>query len=259
MTQRLFLVTNDDGVYAEGIRELALGLVKHGRVVICAPEVEQSGKGHAITVYRPLRATKLDVQEGIEARYMVNGTPADCVKWVLQELELEPDLVVSGINLGANLGTDVRYSGTVSAAFEGAIQGFPAAAVSLCGSREYMDTAAAFGIQVLLDNRIQWTPRTLLNINVPALPMERVQGIRATSLSMRVYEDAFEKRQDPRGRHYFWLAGRPVVVDSQDDQDYHAVSQGFVSVSPLLLDLTDRQALTVLEKLFLQDDQTGRD
>lgn len=250
MTQRLFLVTNDDGVYAEGISRLASGLAKHGRVVVCAPEVEQSGKGHAITVYRPLRATKLAVYEGLEARYMVNGTPADCVKWALQELGLVPDLVVSGINLGANLGTDVRYSGTVSAAFEGAIQGFPAAAVSLCGPVEYMDTAVVFGLQVLLDSRIEWATETLLNVNVPAVDKAEVQGIRATSLSLRVYKDAFEKRQDPRGRQYFWLAGHPVVVEPRDDQDYHAVSQKYVSVSPLRLDLTDHKALGALKRLF---------
>lgn len=235
------MITNDDGYQAPGLRALAEALKELGRVVVVAPDRERSGGGHAITAHKPLRLDPVELGPGIEA-YRVNGSPADCVKLGVDALlERRPDLVFSGINSGANLGTDILYSGTVSGAMEGAIYGVPSAALSLVrGEEEDYGIAAAFAValaRVLLERGLP--EGVLLNVNVPNLgPGAPVRGVRVTRLGVRRYRDMFQRRTDPRGKAYYWLAGRAVDLDEGPDTDAVAVREGYISVTPVHFDLT---------------------
>lgn len=242
------LVTNDDGFQAPGIRALAHALAELGRVVVVAPDRERSATGHAITMHKPLRVHEVDLGAGIEA-YHVNGTPSDCVKLGVEALMGErPDLVFSGINNGGNLGTDVLYSGTVSGAVEGAIQGIPSAALSLVtGAVEDYSGAAAFARQLAVRMaRHGLPPDTLLNVNVPGIPPEEIEGVRVTRLSIRRYRDLFHRRTDPRGQVYYWMAGLAVDLDASPDTDSAAVRDGFISITPIHFDLTHMELLDEL-------------
>jgi 5'-nucleotidase len=237
------LLTNDDGIFAEGLRALAGCFHQVAETFIVAPDHEQSATGHAITMHRPLRAeqVKMPLTPDVPAWY-VNGTPADCVKLAVESLlPGRPDLVVSGINRGSNLGTDVLYSGTVSAAIEAVILGIPAIAVSLTEHREnYYDHAAGFICRlagVLWQRGIN--SDVLLNINVPACLPEEIRGVAVTRLGVRQYRNAFESRKDPRGRTYYWLAGELVDTEDGDDSDVSAVKSNKISVTPIHYDLTN--------------------
>jgi len=230
------LVTNDDGVFSEGIKLLAEELRAVAEVVIVAPDREQSATSHSLTLHRPLRMRKLE-----ENVYSVDGTPTDCVNlavlWLLKDTL--PDLVVSGINFGFNLGDDVTYSGTVSATFEGTLLGIPSVAFSQEVSENFSFARAARlareFIALLLSGDI---PRDLLlNVNVPAGP---ITGVRFTRLGRRVYQQSVVEKLDPRGKRYFWIAGTPEW-QLEEGTDHEAVSQGRVSVTPLHLDLTDHR------------------
>ena len=239
-----FLVANDDGIFAPGIKQLAKVLAPFGTVTIVGPNEEQSGMGHAITVHRPLRVQAVEVIPEAAKSFMIDGTPADCVKMAVQGLHLEPDIVISGINIGSNLGTDVLYSGTVSAAMEGVMQGIPAIAFSLSGSQQFLPTAGHYVRKILFENPgilNHLMPRNgLLNINIPAVPIDEVKGIRVTRLGVRKYEELFERRIDPRGNSYFWMGGVPQPTDSHDlNIDLVAVEKGYVSITPVHFDLTD--------------------
>lgn len=257
-----FLVANDDGIFAPGIKMLAETLAPFGTVAVVGPTEEQSGMGHAITVHRPLRVQAVDVIPQSAKSFTVDGTPADCVKMAVQGLGLTPDIVMAGINLGSNLGTDVLYSGTVSAAMEGVILGIRAIAVSLCGPQTYLSTAGHYVRKILFEdpgilNQPNLIPQDgLLNINIPAVPIEEVKGIRVTRLGVRKYENLFEKRVDPRGNTYFWMGGKPQLTESSDlDIDIVAVEQGYVSITPIQFDLTYHSLVdglqTILNKEYI--------
>ncbi|NMB38406.1 MAG: 5'/3'-nucleotidase SurE [Firmicutes bacterium] len=249
-----FLVTNDDGIYAPGIRALAETLTKYGEVVVVAPNQERSGVGHAITVNRPLRINKAALFPFIKESYIVDGTPADCIKIAIEALNVDVDIIVSGINIGANLGTDVFYSGTVSAAIEGIFQGIPSIAVSLCTNPYdtdiFLDTATYYLTHLLFELETPLPKHGLLNVNIPGIPQEQVRGIKATKLGFRKFENEFEQRLDPRGKPYYWMKGIPLKPVFDKDDDHLAVEHNYVSVTPIKFDLTDYELLKKLKKDF---------
>jgi 5'-nucleotidase len=244
------LVTNDDGVRSDGIYALANALRPLGDVIVVAPHVEASAIGHALTLRRPLRLET--VGDGV---YEVDGTPSDCVNIAVTKLYSSlPDLIVSGINKGFNLGDDITYSGTVAGAMEGALLGVASIAVSLERSRDTYDfgpsAAAAAGVAALtLRHRLP--PRTFLNINVPS---GRPKGSRWTVQAKRNHVTIVDERCDPRGKNYYWIEEGQNDWEPHDRSDYQAVRDGFVSVTPLQPDLTDYTALSALESLPLDSE-----
>ncbi|GEM87118.1 5'/3'-nucleotidase SurE [Meiothermus granaticius] len=239
------LVSNDDGIFSPGIKALALALRALGEVSVVAPDVEQSGVGHSITFRRPLRFKHTaSAGFGEIPAYRVDGTPADCVVLGSQILG-RPDLVVSGINIGVNMGLDLTHSGTVAAAIEGASIGVPSIAFSLDASSDELqfEEAAKHALPIarwVLEHGLP--PQTLLNVNFPNRPP---QGVRLTRLSTRRYEDTVFEREDPEGRPYYWVAGKPSGV-LEEGTDFWAVSNGFISVTPVSMDYTNH---ALLEKL----------
>jgi len=238
------LVTNDDGIAAPGLHVLARELAALGEVTIIAPDREQSASSHALTLHRPLRVNR----QG-ERLYSVDGTPTDCVNLgILNLLTERPRLVVSGINRGMNLGDDITYSGTVAAAFEGTLLGIPSFAISqdVENGEEVFDRAAA--VAALLARRILDCPLpagTLLNVNVPRVELK---GTRLTRQGRRTYHQGVVERTDPSGRQYYWLGGIPPQWDEDPDSDFAAIREGYVSLTPLHLDLTHYPLLTELRK-----------
>src|SRR3954466_1627648 len=239
------LVTNDDGVQSEGIHALAAALERLGEVTVVAPHVEASAIGHALTLRRPLRMEHLR-----ERVYEVDGTPTDCVNIAITQLYREkPDLVVSGINKGYNLGDDVTYSGTVSGAFEGALLGVPGIGVSLRSTRgDYDFTHAAKAAAVLADALIKrpLPSRTFLNINVPK---GEPKGYRVTVQAKRNHVTSVAERHDPKGRPYYWIEEGQDEWQPHDRSDYQAALDGYVSITPLHPDLTAHQSLAAVEKM----------
>ncbi|MCR4442729.1 MAG: 5'/3'-nucleotidase SurE [Peptococcaceae bacterium] len=239
----LILVTNDDGILAPGLQILARQMKGLGEVAVVAPAEERSATGHGITVRDPIRIKRMNF-EGVNNAWAVMGTPADCVKLAVQELIGKCGLVISGINSGPNLGTDVIYSGTVSAAIEGIVLGIPSIAVSLA-SDEYGDYGAAAEAAFTLACHLQkkkelLPPDTLLNVNVPPVDKKEIRGFKVTRLGMREYKNVFDRRVDPRGNVYFWLKGDLIPHDEVDPEiDVVAVEQNYVSVSPIHFDLTN--------------------
>ncbi len=236
------LLTNDDGYTSEGLQVLADALDGLAEVWVVAPNSEQSGASHALTLDRPLRIERL-----AERRYAVDGTPTDCVTLGISGVmrDRPPALVVSGINFGANMGVDVHYSGTVSAAFEGVILGFPALAVSqVRGEGMTFHLAARFAREVagwIIDHGL---PRdTLLNVNVPA---GTPRGVRLTRLGVRRYTEDVTEQADPRGRRIFWIGGGELIWEAIEGTDFHEVASGYISVTPLHLDMTE---LSFLDEL----------
>ncbi|MGQ9523410.1 MAG: 5'/3'-nucleotidase SurE [Armatimonadota bacterium] len=249
----LILLSNDDGVHARGLSALRAALLPLGRVVVVAPDRPRSASGHSITLHKPLRIHKVDMPQGGEW-YSTTGTPSDCILLAVHEiLHRPPDLVVSGINDGPNLGWDLTYSGTVAAAMEGAIIGAQALAVSLvntgCHPKPGFSAAAAFAFQtasLLLSNPLP--PHALLNINVPMPPDMHIRGAVITHQGVRRYPGRIEKRTDPSGRTYYWLGG-DVPEDRMDPgSDVEAVANGFISVTPIHLDLTSYSLLAQLKE-----------
>lgn len=245
------LVTNDDGIRAPGIKALAAAMAKLGSVFIVAPDREQSAVSHALTLHHPLRATKL-----ADSRYAVDGTPTDCVNLAINALMPEkPDLVVSGINRGANIGEDVTYSGTVSAAMEATLMGVPAIAISLAfdGEEKHYDSAAAVAaqvVQILLQNALP--PDTFLNLNIPDLPLEQIGSIHVTTQGKRRYGGMIVDKIDPRGRTYYWIGSDAMQFMDIPGSDFYALSRGNVSITPLHLDMTNHAALTPLRQWNLK-------
>ena len=244
----LILVTNDDGIHAAGLRALADTLSALGRVVVYAPDSQQSAVGHGVTLRRPLRVTRVAPD-----RHMVDGTPTDCVMLAVRGLlEHRPDLVVSGINAGANLGDDVTYSGTVAGAFEGMLLGIPAVAVSLVGTGEtHFDTAARATLEIcrnILTDGLP--PDVMLNMNVPDVPPEQLNGMAVTSLGRRNYQDEIVIRTDPRGVPYYWIGGANPDHYPMPGSDFEAIEQRRVSITPLSRDLTARDVLARLADRF---------
>mgnify|MGYP000859076060 CR=1 FL=1 len=249
------LLVNDDGVTAPGILCAARFLSRGHNVVISAPESEQSSVGHGITLRLPLWTRKLDISEPFEM-YAVSGTPADCVKIgldvIYKEKGMIPDLIISGINRGENLGTDVIYSGTVSGALEGAIAGVPSIAISVADFKSPIyETAALFLLDFLNEFDVKSIPEfTALNINVPSLPYNEINGWKVTRQSKRRYEDYFEKRVDPTGREYYWMLGDVIEDDPDPLADYKALSERYISVTPISIFMTNEEFLSQLPPVY---------
>jgi 5'-nucleotidase len=249
MTRR-FLLTNDDGIYARGLSALHSELSRDAQCVIVAPEVEQSAVGHAITIARPLMVRKAR-KNGSVLGYAVGGTPADCVKIGLDELAGGPvDLVVSGINRGANVGINVLYSGTVSAATEAAILGVPSLAVSLDSHAEADYSVAARVARrmaaFLLEHPL---PNVALNVNVPALPEGEIRGIAVVKQGRARLMERFDKRVDPRDNIYYWLAGETELPEQEGDEtDASALKRGMITLTPIHFDLTCHRLLEGLRE-----------
>jgi len=248
------LITNDDGIRAVGLRTLAESLQEIAELILVAPERDLSAAGHAVTLHKPLRMKPAAIAALEATVYASNGTPADCVVLGCLALPQRPDLVVAGINRGANLGEEVLYSGTVSAAMEAALQGLPAFAISVASySPPEYQTAADFArklAQIL--PHIDLPDDCFLNVNVPPIPGEQIKGIELTRLGKRAYINKVEQREDLRGQTYYWLSGNPEETDSSEGTDIAAVAAGHISITPLHFDLTNYDLLTNLSSLLDQ-------
>lgn len=244
----LILVSNDDGIQSAGLAAVAEVMAELGDVMVVAPDREQSASSHALTLHRPLR-----IDEVGPKRWTVDGTPTDCVNLGVNAiLSARPSLLVSGINKGANLGDDVTYSGTVSAAMEGTLLGIPSIAISLIGRGTFaFETAAGFARRLaewVLANGLP--PDTLLNVNVPQPPPGgALRGIRLTRMGRRRYGDAIVEKTDPRGRKYYWIGGEELDFVKEEGTDFHAVDEGYISVTPIHLDLTNYASFEALEQV----------
>lgn len=234
------LLTNDDGVYADGLGALRAALEEIAEVTVVAPERPQNASGHAITLHKPLRMEQVRMPGG-GSGCAVNGTPSDCVVLGVFAVMGRCDMVVSGINLGANLGEDLTYSGTVSAAMEGTICGKPSIAVSLADfeNPDYGPAARFMARLARLVGDRGLPPNVLLNVNVPNLPEEELGGVAVTRQGKRRYEGRVERRTDPRGRDYFWLGGEIIKDVNGEGSDGEAVREGKISITPIHLDLTN--------------------
>jgi 5'-nucleotidase len=239
------LLSNDDGILAKGLSVLERACAPLGELSVVAPDREQSATSHSLTLHHPVRPVQLG-----ERRWQVDGTPTDCVLLACEALLPErPDFVISGINHGPNMGEDVLYSGTVAAAMEGLALGIPSIAVSFAGSVLRADALLETQVGLLrtLIAHLIGLPRfpadTLLNVNVPALDAERIKGFRLTRLGRRVFSDSISRMKDPWGREIMWIGGGSVEWSGPEDSDFRAVHDGYVSVTPLHLDLTHTTVL----------------
>lgn len=235
------LVTNDDGVDSDALPSLARALSKIGTVHVIAPERNWSGAGHSITLYRPVRCRPTRLDDG-RAAFMTDGSPTDCVRLaVLGFLKVRPDLVVAGINSGANLGDDITYSGTVAAAMEGLLSSIPSVAISVGAFGADVDFIPAAAFAALLARNVlanALPSEVLLNVNVPALPLAQIKGVEVTRLGKRHYQDQLIERLDPYGQPYYWLGGPAAVAAAEPGTDLAAMAGGKISVTPVHLDLT---------------------
>jgi len=249
----VILITNDDGVTAPGILNLVEAVKDLGKIVVVAPDKPQSGMGHAITIGQPLRLHKIKIMDDVEI-WSCTGTPVDCVKLAVDKvLHRKPDLCLSGINHGANHSINVIYSGTMSAAVEAAIESIPSAGFSLLdfsieadftGARKYARMVVEKMLKTKLDKH------TVLNVNIPSIPVELIKGLKICRQAYAKYEEDFIERKDPHGRHYYWLTGEFVNFDKGKDTDVWALANNFVSVVPVQFDLTNYALKTKLEKLW---------
>ena len=245
-SEKLILVTNDDSVNAKGIQSLVKIASKHGRVVVVAPDKPQSGMGHAITLNDPIRLTRVSMFGDIEA-YATSGTPVDCVKLAIYEvLNRKPDLVLSGINHGENSSTNVLYSGTMSAAIEGAMEGLPSIGFSLSNFSPEADFMQyeSFISEIINKALIKDFPKfTCFNVNIPNIPGSHIAGISICTQAHAFWADRFDKREDQFGRPYYWLTGEFGEVNPREDSDLHALNNGYISIVPTHFDLTNYAVL----------------
>ena len=255
MIKPKILITNDDGIFSSGIYALWEAISEIGEPTVVAPNMEQSAVGHAITLTDPLRVVPAKRSGGFKG-WAVSGTPADCAKIAIKSiLNEKPDLLISGINLGANVGTNIIYSGTVSAATEGTILGIPSIAISRDGFksndwRGAQETAIKLAKYVLKHG----VPKgTLLNVNVPDCPPDKIKGIRITSQGTQYFKDDFEERIDPRRRSYYWMKGEIIDNDESLDFDGKAISEKFVSVTPIHFKVTNESYLRELKDQFIDE------
>lgn len=232
------LCTNDDGIHARGLEVLVEVAGRLGTVEVVAPDRQQSASSHSLTVHRPVRSTRT-----AKGFHVIDGTPTDCVLiGVNQLLDTPPDFIFSGINHGPNMGEDVLYSGTVAAAMEGTILGIRSIAVSFSSRADeriggYADVLA--GLLASLIGRPDFPAETFFNINLPDVPADDLKGMRVTTLGRRVYSDSLTRREDPAGREYYWIGGGVSSWSGREDCDFRAVQAGYVSITPLHLDLTN--------------------
>lgn len=244
----IILLTNDDGVHSEGILTLRKHLLKKHDVFIISPERERTCVAHAITLHKPLRIK--EIAGGI---YSTNGTPADCVYLGIKVvLKRAPHLIISGINKGPNMGQDVNYSGTVAAAKEGAFLRIPSMAVSLCARDNFRFDDAAKNVERIMKKICDiWTPdNTFFNVNIPNLPLRQVQGFMVTRLGKRIYNDTVVERIDPRGGAYYWIGGNGENYEHIRGTDFYAIEKGFISITPMSLDMTKTGSLKKYEEVF---------
>jgi 5'-nucleotidase len=239
------LISNDDGIFARGLEILEEACRKVGDVTVVAPDREQSAASHALTMNRPLRPVMRD-----DGRYQVDGTPTDCVLLALETiLDHRPDFVFSGINHGSNMGEDVLYSGTVAAAMEGLSVGIPGVAMSFAGGQfELIETQREWAGKLTSDlcGVGEFPRETLLNVNFPPIPGPEIKGIRVTKLGRRVYSDSLTRMHDPWGRDMFWIGAGKSSWSGGGDSDFRAVEEGYISVTPLHLDLTQYDHLEMV-------------
>lgn len=239
------LVTNDDGIGAPGIKALAEALTVLGQVTVVAPDRERSAAGHSLTLHSPLRVFELR-----SGWYAVDGTPTDCVNMGIHSLlETPPDLVVSGINHGGNMGDDITYSGTVAAAMEANLMGIPSLAVSLAtyGTTDYFPDAARVAVQVVREMVRNGLPAdTFLNLNIPNLPFDQIKPVQITRQGKRSFVGKIVDKTDPRGRKYYWIGSEEPSFLDDEGTDFNAVGTGHASLTPLHLDLTNHRAMAAL-------------
>ena len=240
------LLTNDDGINADGIVALHKVLSPIASITVVAPDSEKSAVGHAITLSDPLRVKRVG-----ENQFAVSGTPADCVKLAVRTImKKKPDMIISGINLGPNIGYSILYSGTVSGATEGAILGIPSFAISL-GTFEKPDYSAAAQFAKKLAKLIHKNglpKNTLLNVNVPAVKAGKIKGVKITRQSKAAIIEHFEKRVDPRKHVYYWLTGEVIKLEGEDESDIKALRDGYISIVPLHCDMTDYELMNALKE-----------
>jgi 5'-nucleotidase len=246
----LIFVTNDDGIFAKGIKSLVEVVSEFGEVVVIAPDKPQSAMGHAITIHHPLRLNR-DYSFGEVQSYTCSGTPVDCVKLgIFEILNRKPDLLVSGINHGENTSTNILYSGTMSAAVEGAMEGIPSIGFSLASfdSNASFEGAKFIVRKIVNDALNQILPKHVcLNVNIPAIGIESIKGIKLVRQASAYWEDRFDKRKDPFGNTYYWLTGDFGNHDPGEDTDLQALKEGYVSVVPVQYDLTAYQHMKSFE------------
>ncbi len=250
--QPIILITNDDDITSPGIRSLVEAVKDLGKVVVVAPDKPQSGMGHAITIGSPLRLNKMNIFGEVEA-YQTSGTPVDCVKLAVDKiLHRKPDICLSGINHGANHSINVIYSGTMSAAMEASIEGIPSIGFSLLDYRYEADFEPSKQIvhkivKAILEQK-KLDKHLLLNVNIPAVPMKEIKGIKICKQAYAKYEEDFDERTDPHGKKYFWLTGEFKNFDKAKDSDVWALQHNYVSVVPVQFDLTNYTLKKQLEK-----------
>jgi 5'-nucleotidase len=255
------LITNDDGVRAPGLIALTRAVMDLGEVVVVAPQAQQSAVGHSITLHKPLRCFPLTdfAVDGVAA-FHTNGTPTDAVLLGMNAVMKEkPDIVLSGINGGPNLGADVTYSGTVAGAMEGAVAGIPSIAASM-GSFDNLryDECARFVrylAKAVVDGRVGG--EMLLNVNYPNIPLEEIKGIAITRLGLRWYDDVVHERVDPRGAKYYWISGKKVLHGRDPGTDAFELEQGCISITPLTLDLTRHDIREKLSSILMDSDEAA--
>ncbi|HJM34699.1 MAG: 5'/3'-nucleotidase SurE [Candidatus Marinimicrobia bacterium] len=252
MSKPKILITNDDGIFAPGIYALWEAMQEVGQTTVVAPDTEQSAVGHAITLSDPLRVEGIHRTGGFEG-FAVSGTPADCAKIAIRSLmDKKPDVLISGINRGANLGNNIIYSGTVSAATEGTMLGIPSVAISInsFNSDEFRGAkeTAIKVVHYLTNNTLP--SGTLLNVNVPYCPPEEIKGIKVTRQGNQYFQDDFDQRKDPRGRTYYWMKGKIVDDDQELYYDSKAVCDGYVSITPIHFQMTNESYFTKLEEII---------
>jgi len=252
MNRPLILITNDDSIAAKGIEYLVKAAVKHGDVVVVAPDKPQSGMGHAITISQSLRLQPSKQFEGVEA-YTTSGTPVDCVKLAVYEiLDRKPDLLISGINHGSNAATNVLYSGTMSAAIEGALEGIPSIGFSLLDHDQNADFNASMHIaeELIIKTLKEGMPEHLcLNVNIPKGNIKDIKGVKVCRQAFAHWADNFDKRKDPFGKDYYWMTGEFKNFDGGEDTDIFALNENFVSVVPIQFDMTAHKAMSSFNHL----------
>ena len=246
------LITNDDGIYADGIIELAKAISKIANVYVVAPESQKSATGHAITIHNPIMVHKIDMGENIKS-YAISGTPADCVKVGIEGLfkDINIDLVLSGINNGSNLGTDVIYSGTVSAALEGFILNKPSIAISydeVNVKREIYKDASKYVVNLVenIKDKLDLLNDCILNVNIPNT---KIKGSKITKLGQRNYDNAMVEKINPFGQKYYWIGGKLMELDQDEYSDIACVKDGYISITPINIEMTNLRKFELLKDI----------
>lgn len=254
MENKIILISNDDGIHSVGLKAIVNEVLDLGDVYIAAPDRQRSASSQALTVDNPLMAVPY-LYEGIVKAWSINGTPADCVKLAVNALlPRKPDLIISGINLGQNTSVNVLYSGTVGAAYEGAIAGIPSIALSLADFSPKADCSAAAKFGKLIANTVlsesDYPDNHILNVNIPKAKYEDIKGILFTDCSNSKWIDKYDKRTDPFGREYYWFAGNYVIDDERLESDDKAIANNFVSVTPIKFELTNKSVISEFKNKF---------